>query len=195
MTAKKKKPDPVEGTFLNLRAYARHRAELKLSGQTHAAVTKAIASARLVDSVHETPKGIRIDPQVADREWEENTTGTKRRESAGGRPSADSLFDDDELPTAKRGTGGKTNTLQSAVTLGAVYKARLLRLDFETREGRLVDRDTVQNEAFRLARLVRENLMKIPGRLSSRLAPLDDPREIRAMIETELVMALETLDV
>ena len=194
MSSKKKKPKPVPGEYLSLRAYGRHRAELGLSGTSHNAVRKAIDSGRLVDSVHESPKGDRIDPEIADREWEENTTGTKVREPAGGRPP-ESLFEDEELPPAEESARAKKGkTLQDATTLQAVYRARLLRLDFETRDGALVDRDTVKSEAFRLARLLRENLLKIPTRVAAIAAPLDDVREIRELVEAELLEVLEVLE-
>ncbi len=185
--------DPVDGTFLSFRAYARHRAGLELSGTSHNAVGKAVKSGRLVESVHETPKGLRIDPEVADREWRENTAGTLVREPAGGR-APDSLFEGDELPDAQQSERAKSSaTLANANTLQAVYRARLLRLDFELKEGRLVDRESVDAEAFRLYRLVRENLLKIPTRISSQLAAITDSREIRALIETEIVTALASL--
>ena len=194
MTSKKKKPKPVPGEYLSLRAYGRHRADLGLSGTSHNAVRKAINSGRLVAAVHESPKGDRIDPEVADREWEENTTGTKVREPAGGRPPA-SLFEDQDLPPAEESGNAKDRkTLQNATTLQAVYRARLLRLDFEVREGRLVDREAVKSEAFRIHRLLRENLLKIPTRVAARAAPLDDVREIRELVEAEIVEVLEVLE-
>lgn len=194
MTSKKKKPKPVRGEYLSLRAYGRHRAELGLSGTSHNAVRKAIDSGRLVDSVHESPKGDRIDPGVADHEWEENTTGTKVRAPAGGRPP-ESLFESQDLPPAEESARSKKGkTLQDATTLQAVYRARLLRLDFEVRDGRLVDRESVKSEAFRLHRLLRENLLKIPTRVAARVAPLDDVREIRELVEAEIVEVLEVLE-
>lgn len=194
MTSKKKKAKPVPGEYLSLRAYGRHRAELELSGTSHNAVRKAIDSGRLVDSVHESPKGDRIDPEVADREWEENTHGTKVRAPAGGRPP-ESLFEDEELPPAEESSRArKGRTLSDATTLQAVYRARLLRLDFEVRDGRLVDRESVDSEAFRLHRLLRENLLKIPTRVAARAATTDDVREIRELVEAEIVEVLEVLE-
>lgn len=194
MSSKKKKPKPVPGEYLNLRAYGRHRAELGLSGTSNQAVRKAIDSARLVDSVHETDKGIRIDPEVADREWAENTRGTKVREPAGGRPPG-SLFEGDELPAAVESDRAKeAKTLQNATIMQAIFRARLLKLDFETRDGSLVDRDSVKTEAFRLSRLLRENLFKIPPRIAPLAAVMDDVREIRELYHAELVQVLEALE-
>lgn len=57
---------------ISLREYARHRAARGFVGTSAAAVSKAVASGRLVKSVVRDHRGQPkiADPELADREWE-----------------------------------------------------------------------------------------------------------------------------
>jgi hypothetical protein len=64
--------------LLGIRAFARRR------GVSHTAVQKAISSGRLKDSVCRDRQGqVRIDADLADREWGDNTDKAQQRERGG----------------------------------------------------------------------------------------------------------------
>jgi hypothetical protein len=76
---------------MGLREYARHRAELGLSGTTHQAVREAIRSGRLVRAI----AGGKINAAIADEEWK-GATLEDRVPITG--PAARKPRDDDDLP-------------------------------------------------------------------------------------------------
>lgn len=62
------------------------------------------------------------------------------------------------------------------------YQARLARLDFEERSGRLVDADQVKVRAFKMARSARDALMGLPDRLAPILASSTDVQEVHRLL-------------
>jgi hypothetical protein len=87
--------------LLGIRAYARRR------GVSHTAVQKAVNSGRLKDSVCRDRQGqIRIDADVADREWGDNTDKAQQRERRGDggstRSERDNAESGSQLRTARR---------------------------------------------------------------------------------------------
>lgn len=75
------------------------------------------------------------------------------------------------------------------------YRAELARLEFEERIGQLVEKQTVESSAFRLARLVRDAMLNIPARLAGILAAETDQRRVHDLLEQEIRQALEALAV
>lgn len=197
MTARRR---PVPG--LSMRAYALHRKRNGLNGQTHTAVRKAVKEGRLEGCVKWLGNGhARIDPVKADAAWTDNTTATKQREpkaaAAPAEPAADQgeLFEDSSEGTAAPATKGDAAgpSLAKSLAVQAVYKAQLTRLEYLKRSGELVDKERVDSIAFRAARSVRDNVLKIPDRISAQLSAEKDPVVIRETLTTELTAALDSL--
>ena len=74
-----------------------------------------------------------------------------------------------------------------------VYRAKLRRLDYETRSGKLIPADEVKAKWFVIARQIRDKLLAIPAKLSPQLAALADAREVRELLETEITAILRAL--
>jgi pyruvate/2-oxoglutarate dehydrogenase complex dihydrolipoamide acyltransferase (E2) component len=70
------------------------------------------------------------------------------------------------------------------------YAARLAKLEFEERAGKLVSADEARIEQFRIARALRDRLLQLPAKIAPQLVALiaDDPDVAAAqtMLETEL---------
>ena len=180
---------------LTIRGYARRR------GVSHTAVRKALATGRIKPS----PDGT-IDPEAADRQWAAATdlskprnsvTGVPRRGRAHGAPS-------DQLGTARLeeglaplpGESGVPRLVSSYAASRAAreaYLARLAKLDFEERSGKLVDADEVRAQIFRLGRRLRDTLMGIPDRLAPVLVGQADQATIHRMLTEELMASLAEL--
>ena len=140
--------------IMSQRAYSRHR------GVSLSAVQKAIKTKR----ISTLPDG-RIDSEVADREWERNTTARPRAvtNTAPKRPAAES--DDSEFP------GSRLNGAYSqARAVREQYEARLTRIKYERESGKLVNRDEVQVAAFNRFRTFRDAMLNIPDRV---VAPIN----------------------
>ena len=178
MPRTKKKPsdlspvDRVRG--LSIRAYADYRKAKGLTGTSAYAVTKALREGRITKN-----KYGRIDPIQATKDWAANTNPALVRGKVG---EVEGVGD----------AGGIPSYSQSRAIREA-YRAKITRLEFEERKGRLLDADTVRMDVFKQARAARDQLLAIPHRLAPVLAALSDPREIESAMETEMRKALEGL--
>ncbi|MBI3934048.1 MAG: hypothetical protein HY316_05105 [Acidobacteria bacterium] len=74
-----------------------------------------------------------------------------------------------------------------------VYRAKLRRLEYEARSGKLISADEVKAKWFVVARQIRDKLLAIPVKLSPQLAALADAREVHELLETELTAILRAL--
>lgn len=197
---------------LSFTAYARHR------GVTPATVTKAVASGRI--STERDPRSGRrvIDPEVADREWEERTDRAKQegskahqRQRRGDGPDAAHAInvDQPENPTtapealqpstAPKAAPAPPSDQHAALTHAQAkarrefYNAELARLSFEQKYGKLVEAEEVQRQAFAVGRIVRESMLNLPDRLAALLAGETDARKVHQILTDELTKALEAL--
>ena len=86
-------------------------------------------------------------------------------------------------------------TEESAKWLAEFRKERatLARMKREHLEGRLVDIDEVQQDAFNKGRQIRDTLLNLPARLSAILAAESDGAKIDEILTKEIKQALEVL--
>jgi hypothetical protein len=151
---------------MSLRQYSKHR------GVALSAVQKAIATNRITT----LPDG-KIDPAVADVEWETNTR------TYAPAITARSQEDDD-------GGGFGANQYTKARAVREHYQARLAKPDYEERVGKLVSKDEVQIAAFNKFRQFRDHLLNIPDRLSALLAAESEAPVVFEVLAKEIRKAL-----
>lgn len=149
-----------------------------MRGITQAAVSAAIHSGRLVEAIQRDGKRIKLDPDIADREWAANTQGGRgaapqRLASGVGLPDAIESADFN-ASRAKRES----------------YNAELARLEYEEKQATLVDAEAVKKAAFATARQVRDGMLNIPDRLAAELAAMTDQFEIHRRLTAEIKTAL-----
>lgn len=150
------------------------------------AVNKAIKSGRLNASITRDKRGWpRIDPEIADQEWGEFTHPTH----GGDRRKKPDQEDEQVIPRA----GNAAQTFAQSRAVKEAYLARLAKLEFEEKSGRLVNADGMKNEAFKLARIVRDAILNIPDRISAELAAETEPFKVHTRLTEELRVALEAL--
>ena len=110
------------------------------------------------------------------------------------KPVADT--DPPSRPMRMAGDLGQTPSGASfgqARTIEMVFRAKICRLTFETRVGKLIDAATVRNKIATEVRAFRDGLLGIPDRLSMILASERDVRKIRLMLDTEFKRELDRL--
>jgi hypothetical protein len=146
--------------ILSLRGYARHR------GCALNAVQKAVATGR----VSTLPDGS-VDSAIADAEWERNTRA---------RPPT--------IGSDEDGFGG--NQYSKARAVREHYLARLAKIDFEERIGKLVPKDDVEISAFNKYRQFRDHMLNIPDRLGAVVAAESEPAKVYEVLSTEIRKAL-----
>lgn len=90
-------------------------------------------------------------------------------------------------------SGQQPSNFAQARLAEMVYRAKLRRLDYETRSGKLISADEVKAKWFVLGRQIRDKLLAIPAKLSPQLAALGDAREVRELLEAEITAILRAL--
>ena len=146
---------------MNQAEYARHRAKRGLPGGTAPGVERALRSGRisLIDG--------RIDPTIADEQWEENT-----------RKRIDFHNDDSDSPIPSW-TESKARTEYAT--------AGLKELELEKRRGELIDRAGYEMAATQSARELSEALIVTwPSKIALELCQISDPWKMECAIRQSL---------
>ena len=123
---------------LSIRAYARHK------GLTEGAVRKAIKSGRIIPD-----NNGKIDTDIADSQWEENTDVSKQRFAT---------------PTENKASYAKVKTAHE------FQKMKRTELLLKREKGELIDKEMVKAQVLKLGRQVRDSWMNWPSRVSALMA-------------------------
>lgn len=164
---------------MSLRGYAALRKTRGLPGGSLAAVQKAIATKRI------TPIEGKIDPEVADIQWERKTDPLQQHRGNGGHTSAAPVH------PGSSGAGPDEPRINSpgfadARTRTERVRGELLEVELAEKRGILVNADEVKQAMFQKARISRDAIMAIPARLSSQLAAETDPAKVHDLLTVEL---------
>ena len=81
----------------------------------------------------------------------------------------------------------------TARTMREAFKARMAKMEYEEKSGKLTDAVRVRDDAFQAARMVRDALLGIPDRQADVLAAETDPKKIRELLMNELEDILNEL--
>ncbi len=163
--------------YISAKAYAKHR------GVTLPAVLSAISTGRLEKSVRKQGPGYRINCELADEEWSQNTdSGSGAPAHAKNTQAADPPID-----------GDTPISYAEARAQHERFKARLAQLELEQREAKLVEAEVVKQEAFRVARMVRDALLNLPDRVAGELAAETNQFKVHQRLSLEIRRALEDM--
>lgn len=153
----------------------------------------------------------KIDPEEADRMWEENTNhrmNTRGKDSpyakAAGIPPgqmhtqrsapADVADNPDRAERTDRPerspTQGGTPTFADARAVKEFYSARLTKLEYEKESGALISANEVKVQTFNRFRAFRDQMLNIPDRIADELAGITDSHEIFRILTEEIKAAL-----
>ena len=88
---------------------------------------------------------------------------------------------------------GVPDELQKSRALKEHWKALLAELEFKERSGELVPAKDVTDANFEKARMIRDQLLNIPARISSIIAAERDPKKVHEILNNEIRQCLETL--
>lgn len=182
---------------LSIRAYAQHR------GVSHTAVAKAIKAGR----ISKEPDGT-IDPAKADAQWARNTLASQNLNTSAAKPAAKVATPPVSAPVS---TAPVTNRepqppletraaapdYQTSRAIREAYAARLAKLEFEERTGKLLNADEVKVKHFNLARLLRDRIQQIPRKLAPQIVAVvvaqPDQRVVEDLLMEAIREALEEL--
>jgi hypothetical protein len=195
-------------------AYAAHRRQIGLQGQTQPAVSQAIRDGRLTEpAVEWDGRQWRIDPELADQQWAGATSShQKYLAGRGGRPSPKPLPDPAEPPdpadpaeppdppappqprqrARSFSPGGSLSqtTKAEAERQAAIVKAERLKLALKKDLEQVGLIEDMKREAAKVATQVRDAMLLIADRLPPRLVNLNDVHEVREILLSEIEIAL-----
>jgi hypothetical protein len=90
--------------------------------------------------------------------------------------------------------GGQSGaSFGQARTVEMVFRAKLRRLEFETRQGKLIEADAVRKTVADAVRTLRDGILGLPDRLATVLAAESDAKKVHVTLNTELARQLEGL--
>lgn len=169
-------------------------------GVSPQAVRKAINTGRLQRSWQREGKLYWIDPEVADLEWGRNTAPQFQRNkeaiNAGKRAARG---EGEPLPPVGPPVGKGGATYASAKAAAEGYKAMLLKLDYEERAKKLVDKAAAERSFAAAGMQVRDAVMRtsqqMVGEIASAVGGLTQEQRatVLQVIDRHHVKALEDL--
>jgi hypothetical protein len=164
--------------FMTLSAYAKHR------GVSAPRITKAIQTG-IISPVKDKEGRRMIDVDKADAEWERNIDKSQIRHP--------DILAKKEYQTKNKITSAGIPSLTESRAIKEGFLARLAKLDFEEKSGKLILVDRVKQQAFECAQNVRNALLNIPQKISAEIASEVDPFKIEQILDKEIRSALEEL--
>ena len=81
----------------------------------------------------------------------------------------------------------------TARTMREAFRAKMAKLEYEQKAGKLTDAAKVRDDAFQAARMTRDALLGIPDRMADILAAEKDPGRVSELLREELENVLEQL--
>lgn len=168
----------------------------RIKGVSIEAVRKAVKAGRLVNSLKYTEgkKVPKIDPVVAAAEWERNTDHSKRTNGGDIRlEQRQTPYTKPDVPRPNEPIAQGGPSINQSRAILEAYKARLAKIEYEVKTGKLVEAAVIKDESFRLARSVRDRLSNIPDRVAAEFAGSSNAAEIHMRLSEELRQALEAL--
>ena len=176
--------------FMTQAEYAKHRSVAKKT------VTAYIADGHLDGTFTVDANGKRtIDSALADAALKRNLDVSAQM---GGHMRKKKSPEDDPTPAEAKapvdaGDGPKVPSYIEHRAIREGYTARLAKLDYEEKIGKLVRADLVKAEAFQIARNVRDGILNVADRIAPQIAGMNDPFEVHVLLTAELEKALEEL--
>ena len=100
-------------------------------------------------------------------------------------------------PTPAAGDEARGVDYHKARAVRETYSARLAKLEFEERTGKLISKDEVDIKYFQLARQLRDRMQQIPNKVAPEIVALvvdkPDVRGVADLIDRAIHQALEEL--
>jgi hypothetical protein len=154
--------------------YAGHR------GVTAPSVSRAIKLGHC--PVMLSPDGRKmIDSDIADAQWPLRNPKNKTEEI------------DKKIESTEKSNNSDSPNLPPIIQSRAIreaYQSRMAKLDYEERVGKTIDADKVKEDTFKVARIVRDNLLNIPDRLAAELAGEQNQYVIHKKLSDEIKRAI-----
>ena len=131
-------------------------------------------------------RGGKIDVRATDTVLDDKPVDEAHEPTAGA-TAPPSRLASDSLPQAGGASFGQARTIEM------VFRAKLRRLEFETKQARLIEAEAVRKTVAEAVRAIRDGILALPDRLSTVLAAESDPKKVHVILKAELTRELEGL--
>ena len=101
--------------------------------------------------------------------------------------------DEAKAAGADVGMGKMPNSINKVKIFRELYLGKIAQLDFKKKSGEVVDKSAVDKDGYEPGRLIRDNLLKLPHKMSLKVAGLSKPKEIELVLENEIQEILEQI--
>lgn len=173
--------------------YADYRKARGLPGGSQAAVNKAVKTGRITKVIDPLTKKPKIDPVIADAQWERNTDLEQQLRGNGGVPPVAPAEAPDLRRPANSGASDDPEDDREELlrhkTQSAKADAQLKTMQALERAGALVDAAEVRREAAAIARQLRNAVLAIPDRVAPVLDPAN-PARAHNLLTAEIAKVL-----
>lgn len=100
--------------------------------------------------------------------------------------ASDAVLDDRPEPVSERVAAAPSGTtFAEAKTADMVFKAKLRKIEYDVRIGKLVEAELVKQRWSAIYRLIVDRILAWPNRLAPEVAALTDERQVREVILRE----------
>lgn len=120
---------------------------------------------------------------------EASALGVLKREAEPSTALRQSSPDREATPTDSR----QAVDFVTARTMREAFKAKMAKMEYEEKSGKLTDASKVKDDAFRAGRMIRDALLGIPDRQADVLAAETDPKKVSEILVDELEAILNEL--
>jgi hypothetical protein len=131
-------------------------------------------------------RGGKIDVRATDTVLDDKPVD-EVREPPGTAGAQTARVGSDSLPQAGGASFGQARTIEM------VFRAKLRRLEFETKQARLIEAEAVRKTIAEAVRAIRDGILGLPDRLATVLAAESDQKKVHVILKTELTRELEGL--
>ena len=104
--------------------------------------------------------------------------------------ASDTVLDDNP---SEKADGQQPASYAQARLADMVFRAKLRRLDFETKQGRLVEAEIVKERWAAILVVLKERILATPDKLAPELTALSDERQVRDALKREMHALLKAL--
>lgn len=94
---------------------------------------------------------------------------------------------------SERADGQQPSSYAQARLADMVFRAKLRRLEFETKQGRLVEAEIVKERWAAILVVLKERILATPDKLAPELTALTEERQVRDALKREMHALLKTL--
>ncbi|MDD3182444.1 MAG: hypothetical protein PHD48_06560 [Alphaproteobacteria bacterium] len=147
---------------------------------------KAVQSGRITRN----PDG-KIDPATADLQWERNSDPGQVEAQKTAQQPAPQAKPKTKTEEAAPVSSAEGPTYIQSRAIRELYVARLRKMEYEEKAGRLVPLEKVTVRWFNLARQLRDQLLGIPNRIDAIVAAENDRFKVNQLLSEELSRVLE----